>query len=277
MNLFGKTAFAAALSLSCAVSYPTAGQEATTPEDRAVDTEEIVILGRIGGLRRELQLAEDAALSIFNEINSGDGSDIHCRTETSTGSRMAQRRCESNDSREQRAAAGQAMLQGLRGESGIPESGVPGSMYAAEQQNGQRLLAREMRRLAVTDERMSQAMQRVSEAQSSLSRELGSRGDHTMSRPIAAADYQGLPDTALRMFEVLVGKEAWAHGLKARSFTIANVTGEIRKVSLDCPNGRKQLDYEPDVDWTLPEGWQTSCALIVEAKRDTAFMLFEFE
>jgi hypothetical protein len=271
MTILSKTAIAAALSFATAMCGIALGQAAEPPQSGAAPEDEMVVFGRIGELRKQMRIAEEAVFLRFNDINSNDKFDIDCRTQAVTGSRIGLRQCISNDWRDQDAAAAQSTVQSLRG-----ESAVPASMYLAAQRDGQLQLAREMRRLIATDEQLAQAVLHLGETQRALDLQTGERANLTLSREITAADYEDLPAAAQRVFEVRVGKEPWVHGLNARTFTIGNVAGEIRRLAFDCPNGRKRLDYQAGVDWTVPEGWQ-ACALVVDAKRSTSFMLFELE
>lgn len=74
----------------------------------------------------------------------------------------------------------------------------------------------------------------------------------------------------------LVGREPWLHRPSRRTFTFANVDGDIREIRVECDRRTAVLEYMPDVDWTLPESWG-SCVLFVDAKRDTTFTLYEFK
>jgi hypothetical protein len=271
VNVFGKAASTAALSVSLAIGAITVGAAAGAQQGDAAPEDEMIVFGRIGELRKQMRIAEEAVFLRFNDINSDDKFDIECRPTAFTGSRIALRQCLSNDWRDQDSAAAESTVQSLRG-----ESAVPASMYLAAQRDGQLQLAREMRRLVATDEQLAAAVLRLGETQRALDLQTGARADLTLSRQVTAADYEDLPAIARRVFEVRVGKEPWVHGLKSRTFTIGNVAGEIRRLAFDCPDGRKRLEYQEGVDWTVPDGWQ-ACALVVDAKRSTSFMLYEFQ
>jgi len=270
MAVFGKTVAAAALSVASAVGGIAFGQAAEPQQDGAAPQDEMVVFGRIGELRRQLRIAEEAVCLRFNEVNSDDRFDIHCRSEPRIGSHIMERQCRSNDWREQESNFAQSTLQLLRGESGNPPAQFEGAKLA-----GQRMLSREMRRLATTDDQLAQAVLRVGDAQRALGLQAKTRASFTLSREVPPQEYD-LAFNPQRVFEVRIGQQDWVHALAERTFTIANVTGDIRKLEVDCANGHQRIEYQEAVDWTLPEGLQ-ACVLVVVAKRDTTFMLFEFE
>lgn len=272
MDAVSKALASLILGAACALCCSAAGQTSAPQPADVTAADEVVVFGNLGRLREQVRIAEDAVFLRFNDINSDDRFDIHCGMEAVTGTRIRLRRCVSNDWREQDAGAAASTVGALRG-----EAAVPATMYLAAQRDGQVDLAREMRRLAATDEQLQQAVLRLGAAMRALDDETGTRTDLTLSRPIGAGDYADLPTDARRMFEVRIGKEPWAHALATRTFTLANVVGNIRGLSFDCPRGRRaHLDYEAGVDWTVPEGW-SDCALVVQAKRGTSFMLFELD
>jgi hypothetical protein len=84
-----------------------------------------------------------------------------------------------------------------------------------------------------------------------------------------------LPFGAELMFEVIMGVDPIRHSLTRQTFTIADVLGEIRKLTVECDQGRQRLDYESGIDWTVPSGW-SACTLQINAKRETKFRLYEF-
>lgn len=260
--MMGKVRMVCRAGIVCAVVSVAAGTLAEAPDVG----DEVVVFGDVQKLRHELRLAEEAVYHRFNDINSDDRFDIHCVNEEFLGSRIPRHTCRSNDWRDKASAHGQALLGEMRGESTLPPH-----LYLIQQQEGQRQLMREMRRLAVTDEQMALAMQRLGSAQRALK---GPRWNGTQSRQVPPESYE-LPAEAARAFEVQIGKTPWVHGLEQRTFTVANVTGEIREFEAECPEGSKSIEYEQDREWTLPQSWGT-CVLVVSAKRSTTFTLFEF-
>lgn len=80
-----------------AVVLPAAAQTSERSAEGpalADGTEEVVVQGRsMRFLRDRLTLAEDNLYAIYNEINTVDEFDIHCRMHGATGTRMVQRQC----------------------------------------------------------------------------------------------------------------------------------------------------------------------------------------
>jgi len=60
-----------------------------------------------------------------------------------------------------------------------------------------------------------------------------------------------------------------------RSFTLANIEGEVEAIHAECDNRRRTLEYMPDVDWQLPDSWG-NCVLFVAGEPDTSFRFLEF-
>lgn len=267
-----RTAATATILLGTAALRSVAfGGEADTGQAAGpTAADEIIVLGRIDELRLKLRRAEEAVYERFNEINSDDRFDIHCRMETKIDSHIPERVCVSNSWREQDANYGQTLLREWRHEGGnIPEQ------YIAEQLRMQQLLKEEMRRLAREDEQLHQAVVRLGDAQRAYADATGNGPRTTLWRQLMAGP-EGLPFGAQQVFEVWMSREPWSHPLARRTFTIGDVSGEIRKLRVDCDQGRAPIEYRMGVDWTLPAGW-SACKLRVDAKRDTTFVLYEFE
>jgi len=245
-----------------------AASGATTPAAAVGD--EIIVRGRIGQLRLEMRLAEEAVYTRFNDINSDDRFDIHCYWEAGGGSRIHRRFCLSNSWREQNANFAQATVRAMQGEYGINAQ-----QYLGQQLLMQRRLHDEMLRLAAEDDPLAEAVWRLARAQLALAGETGLPTSWTVSQPVSAGA-DGLPFDAERMFEVKIGRAPWSHRLLNPTFTIGRVTGHIRKLSVDCDQGSERIDYEAGLDWTLPNGW-SGCTLQVGAKPDTTFALYEFD
>jgi hypothetical protein len=246
------------------------GQEAAAAlPNTAAPADEVIVRGSIAELRRQIVIAEEAIYARFNEINSDDRFDIHCRLQPRLGSRVEERFCLSNSWREQDRNYGQAFVRMLQGEAGAHPQ-----QFRAEQLLMQSRLIDEMRRLATEDEELLAAVHRLANAQVALSGRTRKSSGWTVSRQVRPADGP-LPFGAQRMFEVEVGRAPWAHRLSERTFAIAHVFGEVRDLELDCDRGSKRLEYQHGVEWSLPDGWNT-CMLLVEAKRDTTFVLYEF-
>ncbi len=273
----GKTIIATALCCAGAVCGLAHGQQegradneptAPTPE------EEVVVRGTSpAALRLQIRLAEEAVYERFNELNSDDEFDIHCRLDTFTGSRMLHRVCQPNFQRTAQENAGRETVIGLQGG---PSFGA--QQFAGEAHLKQQALAEEMRRLAREDEELLQALTRIVRLEQRLDerRESGGASFSAGTRQLTATSEESLPYGAARMAEARVGEAPWRHRLNLRTFTIAQVYGEIDTVEVQCGRQTEALAYEAGVEWTLPEDWG-ACELLVEAPMGTTFSLLEFE
>jgi hypothetical protein len=260
-----------ALALSVAMEGGLDAQVQTQPtsvdNSANVETEleEIVIRGQRGtpwgDLREEIKRAEEALFARFNDINSTDDFDIRCTTDTSTPYRRI-RRCMSNSARAFRNRIGTAQA---RGDASVVE------LLAQQAVRRERELNDEMRRLTLTDEQLNQAAAGLGQAQKTYDLRVGNK---TLSRQVSAMLGE-LPYDADLLFEVIMGNQPWRHPLTQRTFTIADVFGEIRRLEFECAEGRDRVDYEIGVDWTLPSN-RTACMLQVSAKKGTTFRLYEF-
>jgi hypothetical protein len=152
-----------------------------------------------------------------------------------------------------------------RGPTTLPQ------LYAQEARSLQGRFDAEMRQLATEDEQLKDAIAELSQARFALTL---ARGKMTLSREVTAAS-GGLPYGAERMFEIIMGVQPFRHQLTRQTFTIADVLGEISKLTVDCAEGRRRLDYASGSEWTVPDGW-SACTLQVSAERQTKFRLYEF-
>lgn len=253
--------------------------ESASPNAQVADSggtidEEIVVRGRsLTILRQQLRLAEEAVFARFNEINSDDQFDIHCYEEAPTGSRIRRRLCHPNFWRTAQASAGQEALLAMQGMSALPPE-----MFVAEAVVKREQLAEEMRRLAMEDEELMQALTRLSNVSAALNQRsipVRRAADATFDRERAAEDSM-LPYDASRVVDVLIGREPWRYELTSRTFTIAQLYGEIFGLDVDCVAGGIRLQWETGAEWTLPDDWG-ACTLQVQASRGTSFALYEFD
>ena len=125
------------------------------------DVEELIVRGRSRTfLRERLVLAEDKLYSVYNDLNTIDEFDIHCRMHAETGTRIPQRICQANFQSELNAHKGQALLAALRGEAfGTDWQTAESEMeYKAEQ------LEAHMQRLALEHPELLEAMRELYEA-----------------------------------------------------------------------------------------------------------------
>lgn len=97
-----------------------------TPEE----AEEITVEGRrgsvLGRYRLELLQARDGIVETFNKVNSNDDTDVKCRTEKPTGSRMDRNVCRSKAQEQSDASAAKGFLGALlRGSNSQAVAGDP--------------------------------------------------------------------------------------------------------------------------------------------------------
>jgi len=260
------------ISLCCTA---TAGAAATGDKSStsgpSPPADEMIVRGRaIAQFRLRIRLAEDAVFARFNEINSDDRFDVHCYMRASTGSRIEQRLCMSNSWREQDANYAQAWIGQLR-----QEYGSNPQQFLAQQQIMQHRLVDEMRRLTVEDPALHEAMVRLGQTYAAYEAVTGTRALHTLYREVPPGE-NGLPFGAQRLLQVRVGADPWIQRLTAHTFTLGAVSGHIRSLRVRCDNGGGKLDFQDDVEWTLPEDWG-ACTLTVAAKRETTFSFVEFD
>jgi hypothetical protein len=223
---------------------------------------------KLGELRHEVEKAELAVFDRFNDINSDDRFDIHCYNQVRWFSHIQERVCRSNSWRDQEAEYSEATLLEMKGQAG-PNPRA----FRAEQARMAKLLLLEMQRLASEDPALREAMAHLYEARTAAGEALASGGVETASIEMPT---DGLPFDAKRAYVVRVGRTPWSHTLTQRTFTLGQVDGDVRKLEIECGDFRKRLDYQEGVDWSVPAG-ADGCILLVNAKPDTTFALYELE
>ena len=250
------------------------GQAGADQQPQSSADEEVIVRGRSRGmLRIQIELAEQALYDRFNEINSNDDFDISCREEVFTGSRIPHRICRANFWRKAEARAGRETTRAMQG-SGFT---IDAKQFQSEALYKSDLLADEMRRLAKEDKQLGQAALHLAELQQAMADdEEPAAWSGASSEHVVTAAEQPLPYDAAVMADVRIGGEPWSHVLTQRTFTIANVFGEIGAIDAECDAHTQRLRYEPGEEWTLPDGWG-ACTVVVEALPSTTFSLFEFE
>ena len=72
-----------------------------------------------------------------------------------------------------------------------------------------------------------------------------------------------------------VADDYWRHTPARRTFAIADVNGDLDSIQVECDRRGAELPYAPDSEWTLPETWG-ACTLMIEGRRDTEFLFYEF-
>jgi hypothetical protein len=98
--------------------------------------EEVVVRGgkTLSQYRLELERAHDALLELFNESNEGDDTDVRCRNEAPTGTRIPQRVCWSHAQDRAGAAGARQFLNALllSGKPGNADRAITQAMTGAE-------------------------------------------------------------------------------------------------------------------------------------------------
>jgi hypothetical protein len=285
-------AFAAVTVAVFWFGVPTRAQDAAQATDGAQSAqtadEEIVIRGRrtLFTLRQETEAAREHVWEVFNEINGNDDFDISCNTSARTGTRMTRRACRPQYANDATREAGRALARRIR-LCDPTSDGYAGCLEMA-MANGNSEAQQYIARIAYMDRRLDDEFRQLVRERPELAtavhefltkeneyKEAAGVGNATLSRQVSAAPGDELPYDAELLFEVIVGNDPWRHPLTQRTFTIANVFGDIRKLALECAEGSERVDYVAGVDWSVPGNW-TTCLLQVTAKEGTTFRLYEF-
>jgi hypothetical protein len=251
-----------------------ANSDAAQADESQAETydEEVLVLGRSRAfLRIQIQLAEEAVYDRFNEINSNDEFDIHCRSEVYTGSKIPRRVCQPELWRTALRRAGEESTRALQGSFAFPAA-----QFQNEALYKSHLMEQELRRLIQEDEQLLQAVTHLANLTETINEHDGTtRLSPTASETVVSADEEPLPYGAQIMASVWIRRDPWEHRLTHRVFTIANVFGDIRAVDLDCGRQSSRIRFEPGAEWTLPDGWE-DCSVTIEAEPGTTFALYEF-
>jgi hypothetical protein len=132
----------------------------------------------------------------------------------------------------------------------------------------------QMRRVASEDQEFQRALVKFVKLKEALDGAVRTPSRTTAVQRTAAKG--ALPFDAAFAADVRMGRGPWRHALKHRTFTFAEVHGEVQKLEIACADRTEEPRYEEGAEWTLPPGWQR-CSLSVEAPRGTTFTLYEFE
>jgi hypothetical protein len=279
----------APIGLSFAAVTQAQDEPAATasPQPAQEADEEIVIRGRrtLFTLRKETEAAREHVWEIFNEVNGNDDFDISCNTSARTGTRMTRRACRPQYANDATREAGRALARRIR--LCDPTSDAYAGCLEMAMANGNAEAQQYIARIAYMDQRLDDEFRRLVRERPELTtavheflskeseyKEAAGLGSPTLSRDVSAALGE-LPYDAKLLFEVIMGEDPWRHPLTQRTFTIANVYGEIGDLALECAEGNERIDYVAGVDWTVP-GNRSACLLQVTAKKGTTFRLYEF-
>lgn len=72
-----------------------------------------------------------------------------------------------------------------------------------------------------------------------------------------------------------ITEDNWTYEPERRIFTVADVDGRLRHIDVRCDLRNLKLDYQENVDWTLPEALGR-CELDFVGRDGTQFSLYEF-
>jgi hypothetical protein len=72
-----------------------------------------------------------------------------------------------------------------------------------------------------------------------------------------------------------ITEDKWSYAPARRIFTVTNVEGKLKQITARCDRRDLELEYQPDVDWTLPASLG-NCVLDFEGSDDTKFTVYEF-
>jgi hypothetical protein len=148
-----------------AVAESSAGA-ATGAQAAADGAEEVVVQGRsINLLRERIERAEDALYAVYNDINTIEEFDIHCRLHARTGTRIPQRVCLPNYTAPLDARSARAVHRVLGGESGFD---LDWQSPGAEMRYKTAQLQEHMQQLAADHPELVEAMRDLYEAMQAL-------------------------------------------------------------------------------------------------------------
>lgn len=250
---------------------PTKAEDDARQPPATVDDEVIVRGQTRADLRLQIEIAENAVFARFNDINSTDDFDIHCRQQMLTGSRIPRRVCQANFWRDAQAEAGQETVRALQGSFAIDAQTIQSAaMYRRTQ------FDEEMRRLISEDKELQDAVMRLVRLQETVSGGRLPAASLATASKEKEADAEPLPYDAALESDVRMGRDAWTHTLRQRTFTIAHLYGQIRAMEVKCGRRTERLRFELGAEWTLPNEWG-ACVLRVDAPLGTTFTLYEFQ
>lgn len=83
------------------------------------------------------------------------------------------------------------------------------------------------------------------------------------------------PDPLPALAKILDGQESVTYRPVHRIFTVTDVMGELKTITARCDHRNLELDYQPDVDWTLPPALG-NCVLDFAGDDNTTFTIYEF-
>lgn len=257
-------------ALLCSGAFAQQGESAASGRGPPSVGDEVIVIGKSPGqLRAEMERAEEAVYDRFNALNSDHQFDIHCRREAPLRSQISRRVCQPNFWRDAEARAGQETLRSIQGGGAMdPAIFFVGGNLKRE------LLRQEMKRVAAQDEQFQKTLVGFVKLKEALDGAV--RSPSRTASVEKSAGQEPLPFGAALAVDVHIGRRPWQHPLTHRTFTFAQVHGEIGRLEVECGERTEQPQYDDGAEWTLPNDWK-SCGLHVEAARGTTFTLYEFE
>jgi hypothetical protein len=166
----------AILSLAAGLSGPVLAAQPESPQ-APEDIEEIVVIGgkTLSQWRLELEQAHDDLLMRFNEANEGKDTDVRCRDEAPTGSRIPQRVCWSTAQDRATASAARRFLNALTFGAGSAAEGAETGIGSAQiaQKAGESAAAQfqeEWKRVLGADPRFAEAVAEYAELEAEFNR-----------------------------------------------------------------------------------------------------------
>ncbi len=81
------------------------------------------------------------------------------------------------------------------------------------------------------------------------------------------------PDPLYRHGKII--NKNWKFSPSRSIFTLTNVNGKIKGLTAHCFRRNLKLEYQENVEWTLPPGLG-DCLIEIEGNNDTSFIIYEF-
>ena len=97
---------------------------------------------------------------------------------------------------------------------------------------------------------------------------------HEQAKQLQLALDQGL--TLKSKARIIEKDSGWFFIPSRRTFTIADVDGRLDSIDVVCNMKIISLEYQPNVEWALPETWG-DCSVTVMGNRNTTFSFYEFQ
>jgi hypothetical protein len=186
--------------------------------------EEVIVRGQ-RSIWRQLERAEDAFFERFNAINSHDDFDITCQLHARLGTKIKTRRCEPKFWSDENANIARDTLYTFQGSS----AGSPGVYWSMQHRNSE-LMLDEITALAQQDQQLAAALENLA----GLRRRLAAAPSESAVREVVPPDGVPLPYDADLIVFGRVGPQDWTYLPTNRTFTLAEVDGDIFEIEARC-------------------------------------------